>query len=375
MHNKLTMNLKSIRRAALSVSLVFVSAVALAQTDTTKRNAQSAAAAAARLLTQTEETKVAAPKPDYWTNSLMTNLNFVQSSFTNWAKGGYNNYALSAYIDGNAKWKKGEMYWNNRLQLDYGFLYSADKPIIQKNKDRILFESTWGYKATKTLNYSAKFTFLSQFANGYNYPTPSVEGDEEPSGRDWRNARVLKSSLLSPGTVNLGLGIDWVPSKWLTVNMAPLTGGFTIVMSERLRKNYGMDRRRDYEDLELNPDKKDDDNIYYTTGYYYKPARFEFGAQVTADAKLKVNANFECSTHLLLFSNYLKNPENLRVNWDTRMMWKFSKFFSLNITTNLIYDDTVLITDKEHENCNGHRRVQFAQALQFGFTYTFASKK
>ena len=57
------------------------------------------------------------------------------------------------------------------------------------------------------------------------------------------------------------------------------------------------------------------------------------------------------------------------------MMWKLSRLFSLNITTNLIYDDTVLITDKDHEDCNGHRRVQFAQALQFGFTYTFASKK
>ena len=183
---------------------------------------------------------------------------------------------------------------------------------------------------------------------------------------------MLKSSILSPGTVNLGLGIDWVPSKWLTVNMAPITGGFTIVGSEKLRKNYGMGRKKKYEDTEVYPDAKDDKNIYYKTGNYYKPARFEFGAQLTADAKVKVNDNFEGSTHLLLFSNYLKNPKNIRVNWDTRMMWKLSRFFSLNITTNLIYDDTVLVTDKDG---NTGRRVQFAQALQFGFTYTFASKK
>lgn len=93
---------------------------------------------------------------------------------------------------------------------------------------------------------------------------------------------------------------------------------------------------------------------------------------MTADAKVRVNENFEGSTHLLLFSNYLKEPQNIRVNWDTRMMWKLSRFFSLNITTNLIYDDTVLVTDKDG---NVGRRVQFAQALQFGFTYTFASKK
>ena len=90
------MNVKAIKCAALSLALALVAIGASAQTDTTRRNAQSAAAAAARLLTQTEEAKVVAPKPNYWTNSLMTNLNFVQSSFTNWAKGGYNNYALSA---------------------------------------------------------------------------------------------------------------------------------------------------------------------------------------------------------------------------------------------------------------------------------------
>ena len=285
------MNMNLIGRVALSLALVLVSHAVSAQTDTARRDTQSALAEAAKLLAQAEETKVAVPKPNYWTNSLMTNLNFVQSSFTNWAKGGYNNYALSAYIDGNARWKKGEMYWNNRLQLDYGFLYSADKPIIQKNKDRILFESTWGYKATKTLNYSAKFTFLSQFANGYNYPTPAVEEDKEPSGKDWRDARVLKSSILSPGTVNLGLGIDWVPSNWLTVNMAPVTGGFTIVGNEKLRKNYGMERRKKYADTEEYPDAKDDKNVYYTTGNYYKSARFEFGAQLTADAKVKVTTS------------------------------------------------------------------------------------
>ncbi len=167
--------------------------------------------------------------------------------------------------------------------------------------------------------------------------------------------------------------MDWIPTKWLTVNFAPLTGGFTIVGTERLRKNNGMGRRKEYEDETEFPDIKDDAGVYYTTGYYYRPARFEFGAQLTADAKVKVNDNFEGSTHLLLFSNYLKNPQNLRVNWDTRMMWKLNKFFSLNLTTNLIYDDTVLIVDEAH--ADGHRAVQLAEALQFGFTYTFASKK
>ena len=49
------MNVKAIKRTMLSVALALVTFGASAQTDTTRRNAQSAAAAAAKLLTQTEE--------------------------------------------------------------------------------------------------------------------------------------------------------------------------------------------------------------------------------------------------------------------------------------------------------------------------------
>lgn len=356
----------------LIATILFISGFnAVAQNNNEARKAVEEAAAA---IADTPEKKVEAPKPVYWTKSLMTNLNFIQSMYSNWAKGGYNNYALSAYVDGNAKYKKNDLYWNNRLQLDYGFLYSEDKPIFQKNKDRILLESTAGYKATKTLNYTAKFTFLSQFSNGYTYPVPANPADKENITVDeWKNARLLKSGAFSPAIITLGFGADWIPSKWLTVNFAPLTGGFTIVGRKELRKNYGMDRKAEYADLKAYPDEKDASKKYYTTGNYYKSARFEFGAQLTADAKMRINDNFEASTHLMLFSNYLDHPENIRVNWDNMIMWKVAKYFSVNLTTNLIYDDKVLVvTDKFPD---GHKAIQFYEALQFGFTYTFASKK
>ena len=60
------------------------------------------------------------------------------------------------------------MFWNNRLQLDYGFLWASSKPIIQKSTDRIYLESKWGYKApsTKYLYFSANYDFKSQFTTG-----------------------------------------------------------------------------------------------------------------------------------------------------------------------------------------------------------------
>ena len=326
--------------------------VSFAQTD-----AQKAAAQAAQAMANAPETEVQAPKPSYWTKSIMTQLNLAQNSYYHWAKGGNNNVAFSSYIDAHADYKKDDLLWTNRLQLDYGFMYSEDKPIMQKGKDRMLLESNWGLKATEKWYYSANFTFLNQFSNGYTYGTPSIE---DPTKQDWKDARVLKSGFLAPGIVTLGLGAKWVPNKWLTVNFSPLTGGFTIVRDEDLRKNYGMALKPRYKDT---PDP---------IGSYYRAARFELGAQIVADAKIKVNDNFEASTHLILFSNYLKNPQNIRVNWDNLFMWKLAKYFTLTLTTNLIYDDTVLITDKDGV---ARKNVQFLEALQFGFTYTFASKK
>ena len=334
------------------------------------QDVQQVAAQAAAALAEAPENKTPEPKPVYWTKSVMTQINFVQSSFTNWAKGGNNNIAVSTYIDANANYAKEDIVWKNRLQLDYGLLYSEDKPIIQKNKDRMLFESTFGYKATKHLNYSATFTFLNQFNAGYVYKTPTkpsgAADDWSPSKSDWRHARVLKSGAFSPANITLGLGVNWVPNEWLTVNFAPLTGGFTIVTNEKLRANYGMELKSGHDASEAVKDAQG----LLVNGSIYRAARFEFGAQLKAEAKIKVNDDFEGSTQLILFSNYLE--KSIRVNWDNRLMWKVAKFFSLNLTTSLIYDDLVLIVDDSHPA--GHRAIQFNEALQFGFTYTFTSK-
>ncbi len=296
-------------------------------------------------------------KPKNWTLSAMANLNFIESAYVNWAKGGITNFALSTYVDLNANYKVEKMFWNNRLQLDYGFMYSLDKPILQGTKDRMLLESTFGYKAVKNLSYSAKFTFLNQFANGYTYGMPSVAEGEKATRAQWKNARNLKSGFFAPAVINLGLGVDWQPLSWLSINFAPLTAGVNIVTIPELREAYGMKKIAGTEN--------------------FRSCRFEFGTQITADVKFKVNDNFEVGSHLILFSNYLYKPQNVRVIWDNMLMWKLSKIFTVNLTTSLISDPMVkIVSDKDVKDFpKGRTRVQFAQALQLGISYSFSTKK
>ena len=108
-------------------------------------------------------------------------------------------------------------------------------------------------------------------------------------------------------------------------------------------------------------------------GQYYRNARFEFGAQIKADIAVNVNDGFAYTSQLVLFSNYLDHPENIRVNWDNRFDWKIAKYFSLTLTTNMIYDDKVLIYSEKDGLTK--QRLQFKESLLFGFTYTIARKR
>ena len=337
------------KKLFLFIAAMGLAAAAYAQEPTTTSAAEEAAA----VLEGGEETPAPEPKPTYWSLSLQNNINFGQTFLSQWAAGGYNNYTLAAGVDANANYAKGKMIWNNRLQMDYGFLYSADKPILQKNKDRIYLESKWGFETPiQHLSYSANFDFRTQFDNNYNYGTPNV-ATGEPTREDWLNARDLKSGLFSPAYTNLGLGLLWTPKPWFSLNFAPLTGGIVVVQAPELRKTYGMEA------------------IDETAGTY-KSLRLEFGAQMKADANFVVNENLTYTTQLALFYNYLTPKVEPRINWDNKVFWKMAKFFALTVSTNMIYDPLVVLEKGDGQKGKG---IQFREFLEFGFTYTIAGKK
>ena len=101
---------------------VTILSAALLSLGAQAQDAQTAAADAAKTISAAPEAAPKVEKPKYWTTSLKTQINVGQTGLFNWAAGGDNTVSLAAFIDGNANWKKDEMFWNNRLQLDYGFL-------------------------------------------------------------------------------------------------------------------------------------------------------------------------------------------------------------------------------------------------------------
>ena len=79
-------------------------------------------------------------------------------------------------------------------------------------------------------------------------------------------------------------------------------------------------------------------------------------------------------TKLDLFTNYLKEPQNIDVNWENLIVLKVNKFITASISTQLIYDNDIQI----NVDSNGDGaidavgpRVQFKEVVQVGFSYKF----
>lgn len=373
--------------------------------------AQDAAEAAAQDLAAAAPAKAKPSYAQYWTESLKTNVTVGQTGLFNWAAGGDNTVSLAAYIDGNANYKKDAMFWNNRLQLDYGFLYASSKPILQKATDRIYLESKWGYQIKDQLYFSANYDFKTQFAPGYKYVTPCQKTIDEISKttgltiddltikqqrQAWKEEHVLLSNIFSPAYTNLALGIDWKPKPYFSVSFAPLTGGYVIVANQDLRSAYSMPFTKEYKQ-KVKDGSMTKDEVIALGSSVYASHRFEFGAQIKVDFKAQINDVFTYTTQLVVFEDYLKdhklNPCP-RINWDNRIDWKIAKYFALTVMTNLIYDDMVMFsTDAYDKKCSKSSKyndkygaagwgnkgagplVQFKECLSFGFTYTIASKK
>ena len=277
----------------------------------------------------------AKPDPDTiaWNRGISTNIGFSQLSLTNWAAGGVGQLSLSTYIDAYANMTKGKILWANEVQAGYGFIHSFEKDYLVKSDDRFIVDSKFGYKAAEKLYFSTVFNFRTQFAEGW----------------DAKHENII-SNFMAPAYTSLGIGIDYMPHKNVSINFSPLTGKVTMVRPESLRTRYG----------------NAEDQF----------ARFELGAQLRLDAKLEVE-NFKVGTSLILFSDYLNKPQNIKVLWDVNAEAKISKLFAVTLRTNMIYDDNIKLTKVKERTGETYEAagIQFKELFSIAFTYTFGEKK
>lgn len=280
------------------------------------------------------------------TNSL--GLDLTQISFINWSAGGEN--AISGILKGNfvRKYTKGRFVWHNELIARYG-LNKQDGIEARKTDDVFQFNSTAGYKTDSISNwyYSAKFSFNTQFTNGYAYP----------------NTDLAISKPFAPAYLFLGLGTEYMKKEGeggFTVYFSPLTFKTTLVLDERLADQgaFGVDKAT-----------YDASGNLITHG---DKSKTEMGVLVTNRFKKEIFKNINLDHRLVLYSDYLNNFGNIDVDWQLQLDMVVNQYVRASISTNLIYDDDIKSKDEvDGVVLTGGPKVQLKQILGIGLSYTF----
>ncbi|MBL7731494.1 MAG: DUF3078 domain-containing protein [Chitinophagaceae bacterium] len=237
-----------------------------------------------------------------WRKGGIYGINISQGSLSNWAAGG-DNFSLSvnSLLNLFAFYKKEKHSWDNTFDFNLGYVNTTSLG-SRKNDDRFDLLSKYGYALNPKLNVAGLFNLRSQFFKGYIFPD---------------NVKTYSSDFMAPGYLLLSAGLDYKPTKNLSIFFSPATARWVIVRDTALSNKglYGVE-----------PGKK---------------SALEFGGFATINYLKEFNKNVTYKGRLDLFSNYRNKPQNIDVFMSNILSAKLGKVLAVTWSLDIIYDDDV----------------------------------
>lgn len=246
-----------------------------------------------------------------WRSGGFYGINVSQGSLNNWAAGG-DNFTLSvnSMLGLFAFYKEGKHSWDNTFDFNLGYVNTTSLG-SRKNDDRFDLLSKYGYALTSKLNLSGLINLRSQIFNGFIFPD---------------NIKTYSSTFLSPGYLLLSPGLDFKPTKNLTIFLSPATARWVIVRDTALANKglYGVE-----------PGKQ---------------SALEIGAFATIGYLKEFNKFITYKGRIDLFSNYRNKPQNVDLFMSNSLNAKIGKVLSVSWSVDLIYDDDVRLFGKNQRS-------------------------
>ncbi len=312
-----------------------------------------------------------AKRDSLWDAGGVITMDFSNVFLKNWAGGGLNSVSGKALLSlfANRAWDG--KTWDNSLNLGYGIVNrfdsdpndNVDNSLMFKSDDRIDLSSKFGRKAFSNWYYSGLLNFRSQFAPGFANP------------EDSNNDSLRISNFLAPGYVIASIGLDFRPpvdkdnpkAATFSLFISPITSKTTIVNDEILSNAgaFGVEEGK---------------RIRYEVGGYVKMSLQKKIMEATKKVKDKdvVTESMSFMTKVDLFSNYLENPQNIDVSWETLLSFQFMRYFNFTTGTHLIYDHDIDSRPTNTYDANNNLinttygpGTQFKWVTGLGFVYKF----
>jgi len=276
-----------------------------------------------------EVTKMSAQEAkDGWIKGGGIGLDFTGLKLINPRVGaGDNTFGIGGLGTFFFNYKKGKDYWNNGInfQLAVKSLRIGDKNKFNKNLDVIRFNSRYGHQIKNKLFGAIDLGVETLLLPTYTGNFTSGEAGESPIAQ-----------LFSPARITLAPGLDYKHDEHFSVFLAPI-GLKVIYVADQDIANLGIHGTELVDENDL------------TKGFE------QMFLQAGANLQAKYNNKFykdklTYTTKLDLFSNYLKNPQNIDVLWGHALDISLTKNLSLALMGELFYDHDILVNFDRNED-------------------------
>src|SRR4030095_7105873 len=306
-----------------------------------------------------------------WHKDGMVALNIGQGGSRNWAAGA-EKWSASLGFTANlfANRQMGKWSGDNSLDMGYAFL-NTESQGYRKTDDKIFFVSKFGRAIRPKLNLTLLASFRSQFYDGFDYNYLGVGLKRRISG------------FMAPAYVTLAPGVDWKPTKSLSVFFSPISVRWIIVSNKAYDYLFQGGVIPDSIKTPATGDFEKPKSVLYGVDAG-REVRIEAGANASIQFNKEILKNVVYTYKLDLFSNYLDGyffepptyttftrtkakPQNVDVFWTNVIAMKVNKYLLVTYSFDLIYDD-----DVKQFGPNGNvAAAQLRSLLAVGFAAKF----
>lgn len=276
----------------------------------------------------------AAPvKERHWLHDFSASLQFSQAYISpNWYQGGNNNLNALANIYYNVKLNQAyhpNLLFETTAQYKLGLNNAPDDSIHSYNISDDLFQltSTFGIKAAKRWYYSLSLLFKTQLLQSYT-----------------SNSREMRSAFMSPGELNLGLGMTYnYANEPKTVTFDASIAPFSYNMKTCISRHI--------------------DPTLYEIEEGHK-VKHKFGSSAELKLTWKICYNIAYTSRLFGFTDY----SAAYADWENTLAFEINRFLSTQVYVHLRYDSATPSCDDPDWH-----KLQIKEILSIGFAYKFSS--
>jgi len=257
-------------------------------------------------------------------------LNFSSLSLINPRIGAGNDQTqYGGLLNVFAKYKKGKFFWDNKANWLMSVVDVPGQPTT-KGADALQITSYMGYEIHDKWYLSILGDLQTQLLPTYGANFLTSVGGTQP----------LKAQAFAPATLKFAPGFIYKPDGHLTLMYSPIALKAIIVASSALASIKGDSAAQ----LGLlgNP---------WRSSTNFDQVDLQIGSELRADYSNKfLNDKLIYTGTLDLYSNYLRNPQNIAIEFYNSFDYIIFKNFSLNFKSDWFYDDRVLVQENLNVN-------------------------